>query len=183
MRKLAIKIKVKNAVDVLAPMKAGGKVFGEEYSQFDRVFVPRGHEEVYDDFIKVPQLLIRTNEIKQQISHVMILKRSISSDLTYFFQTQVMDYNQTAHIVNNMGYELYAEVPKKRRKIVVGSIIIYLDKIEGYDGWYLKLEKNLQDHESESTDEMWAILSSLDLQHAIRAPKYSEIVKKGRNGR
>ncbi len=175
MKKISIKLKIENSVKVLANMHMGGKEFSKEYSQFDRIFVPKNYRD-YDDFNKIPQLIIRTNTIDNKISNIMIMKRIVNKDVIYYYQTQIMDYNQTAHIINNMGYELYAEVPKKRRKMVSGSITAYLDEVDGY-GWFFKIEKTLKDDEPENTDELWDILTSLELKHAERAPRYSETIK------
>ncbi len=177
MRKLAIKLKIDSSVDISKALQDAGRKFGNEYQQFDRVFMPRGYQQAYPDPKLAPQLIIRTNTVAGQISHMMILKRPVNQNLTYFFQTQVMDYNQTAHIVNNMGYELLTEVPKKRRKLLIGSVVLYLDYIDDY-GWFLKIEKNLKNHESENADDLWDLLASFELKSAEEVGRYSEIIKK-----
>lgn len=176
MRKLAIKVKIKDSVAVSKALYDAGRKLGDEYQQFDRVFMPRGYQKVYPDPTVAPQLIIRTNTIAGQISHMMILKRPVNPHLTYFFQTQVMDYNQTAHIVNNMGYELHTEVPKRRRKLLIGSVVLYLDYIDGH-GWFLKIEKNLKNHESDSPDDLWSVLESLGVEQAEPVGRYSEVIK------
>ncbi len=175
MKKLSIKLKLESSVTALANMKLGGKVFGKEYSQFDRVFLPRDYKKHYKTIDQVPHLIIRTNSIGGQMSHLMILKRIVDQNLVHYYQTQIMDYNQTAHIVNNMGYELHTEVAKKRRKMVAGSIVAYLDYIDKY-GWFFKIEKNLKEHETEDINELWDILVSLELQHSEKASRYSQIL-------
>ena len=181
MRKLAIKVKLKNASGILKSMQDAGLSFGNEYQQFDRVFVPRGYEQAYPDPSLAPQLFIRTNTIQSEISHMMILKRPVNQYLTYFFQTQVMDYNQTAHIISNTGYELLVEIPKYRRKLLIGSVVLYLDRIDGY-GWFLKLEKNLKNHETDSTDDLWDLLTSFELTEIEEVGRYSEIIKGVKDG-
>lgn len=176
MRKLAIKVKIKDSVAVSKALYDAGRKLGDEYQQFDRVFMPRGYQKAYPDPSIAPQLTIRTNTIDGQISHMMILKRPVNPHLTYFFQTQVMDYNQTAHIVNNMGYELHTEVPKRRRKLLIGSIVIYLDHIDG-QGWFLKIEKNLKNHEPDNPDDLWSVLESLGITDAEPVGRYSELIK------
>ncbi|MDO4870798.1 MAG: hypothetical protein Q3996_01760 [Candidatus Saccharibacteria bacterium] len=177
MRKVSIKVQLKKSSEILKVMHDSGKIFSDEYQQFDRVFVPRGHEQFYPDAALIPQLLIRTNTIDKQISHTMILKRPVSKNMTYFFQTQIMDYNQTAHIINNMGYELTAEVAKNRRKLVIGSIIIYLDQIN--EKYYLKIEKNLRNDETDNVDELWDLLTSFNLTTVQEeVGRYSDIVSK-----
>lgn len=179
MRKMSIKLELDGVSEILKAMHDSGKSFSDEYQQFDRVFVPRGHEQFYPDRSLIPQLLIRTNTIGKQISHLMILKRPVTPNLTYFFQTQVMDYNQTAHIINNMGYELLAEVAKTRRKLVIGSIVIYLDRVN--EQYYLKIEKNLRNDEADDVNELWDLLTSFELK-TIKAEvgRYSDIVSKRR---
>ena len=176
MRKLAIKVKINDSVAISKALYDAGRKLGDEYQQFDRVFMPRGYQKAYSDPSVAPQLIIRTNTIAGQISHMMILKRPVNPNLTYFFQTQVMDYNQTAHIVSNMGYELHTEVPKRRRKLLIGSVVLYLDYIDGH-GWFLKIEKNLKNHETDNTDDLWKILESLGGQPVEAGGRYSEIIK------
>lgn len=176
MRKLAIKVKIKDSVAVSKALYDAGRKLGDEYQQFDRVFMPRGYQKAYPDPSIAPQLIIRTNTIGGQISHMMILKRPVNPHLTYFFQTQVMDYNQTAHIVNNMGYELHTEVPKRRRKLLIGSVVIYLDYLDG-QGWFLKIEKNLKNHEADNPDDLWSVLESLGVTDAEPVGRYSELIK------
>lgn len=177
MRKISIKVQLENYSEILKVLHASGKKLTDEYRQFDRVFVPRGHEQFYPDQSLIPQLLIRTSTVDKQDSHMMILKRPVTPYLTYFFQTQVMDYNQTAHIINNMGYELLAEVSKIRRKIVIGSIILYLDRID--DQYYLKIEKNLRNDEPDDVNELWDLLASFELKSIVgEVGRYSDLVKR-----
>ena len=171
MRKLAIKVKINDSVAISKALYDAGRKLGDEYQQFDRVFMPRGYQKTYPDPSVAPQLIIRTNTIAGQISHMMILKRPVNPNLT-----QVMDYNQTAHIVSNMGYELHTEVPKRRRKLLIGSVVLYLDYIDGH-GWFLKIEKNLKNHETDNTDDLWKILESLGVQQVEAVGRYSEIIK------
>ncbi len=178
MKKLSIKLKLADPASVLANLNLGGQLLGEEYAQFDRVFLPRNWQQHYQEMEQAPHLIIRTTTANNQNSHMMIMKRIISDEVVYYYQTQIMDYNQTAHIINNMGYELYNEISKKRRKMVSGSIVAYLDKISGIDGWFFKIEKNLKEHESENTDELWDIIVALNLQQAERAPRYNQITKR-----
>ncbi len=178
MKKLSIKLKLPDPAAIIANLKLGTNMLGDEYAQFDRVFLPRNWQDHYEDIDQAPHLLIRTTTANNQHSHMMIMKRIISDEVVYFYQTQIMDYNQTAHIINNMGYELYNEISKKRRKMVSGSIVAYLDKVDGVDGWFFKLEKNLKDHESENSDELWDVIIALKLQHAERAPRYNKIIKR-----
>ncbi len=175
MKKVSIKVKLEHPIQAIKPLKDAKKVFGGAYSQFDRVFLPRSYEKTYGSVENSPRLVIRTETIDKNPVHLMIFKRPVNNDVQFVFQTQVMDYNQTAHIINNMGYELYAEVPKTRKRLVAGSVKFYLDEIDGH-GTYLKLEQTLEDNEKPDVSGLWEILETLDLKDFAMAPKYSDMI-------
>lgn len=176
MKKVSIKIKLANQAEAIRPLKEANKAFGEPYNQFDRVFLPRSYDKTYGSAEGSPRLVIRTETIDKNPVHLMIFKRPIDKDVQYVFQTQVMDYNQTAHIINNMGYELYAEIPKTRRRLVSGSVKFFLDEIDGY-GTFLKLEQTLEVNEQPDVSGLWEIINTLGLNNSVIAPKYSDIIK------
>ena len=182
MKVVSVKVKLKYAADATVPLSEAGKKFGEEYNQFDRVFIPRGWEKVYQKIDIVPRLIIRTETINKKQTHLMMFKRPVDDNYQLVFQSQIMDYNQIANIVFQMGYELYAEVPKTRRKLVIGKVKFYLDEIDQY-GYYLKIEKTLDDNELANRDELWELVETLDLKQADTAERYSDIIKKGKNER
>lgn len=179
MKKVSIKVKLEHSIQAIKPLKDANKTFGESYSQFDRVFLPRSYDKTYGSVENSPRLVIRTETIDKKPVHLMIFKRPVDKDIQFVFQTQVMDYNQTAHIINNMGYELYAEVPKMRRRLVAGSVKFYLDEIDGY-GTFLKLEQTLEENEKSDVVGLWEILETLEIKEIEVAPRYSDLIVKGK---
>ena len=62
--------------------------------------------------------------------------------------TEVKDYTETAHILYQLGYELKAEVSRRRRELILGnSVRFFIDTVDGLPGNYAKIEADLREGE------------------------------------
>lgn len=180
MRQISIKVKLDSPIEAIKPLSEAGKRFEKSFSQFDRVFLPRGYQQAYGSAVNSPRLVMRTNtyDNTNDPTHLMILKRPIDANSNVLFQTQIMDYNQASHIVNQIGYELYAEASKQRQRLAVGSFTFYLDEILNH-GWFLKVDRIIEADQPASLEELFQILDSIDLRGARTAPRYSDLIVTG----
>ncbi len=180
MRQMSIKVRLESPIEAIKPLSEAGKRLDKPFSQFDRVFLPRGYQQAYGSAVNAPRLVMRTNtyDNANDPTHLLILKRPIDANSNLMFQSQIMDYNQASHIVNQIGYELYADVSKQRQRLAVGSFTFYLDQIVDH-GWFLKVDRIVEDGQYASMEELFQILDSIDLRSARTAPRYSDLIVTG----
>lgn len=181
MKKMIAKVKVDHLADITAPLLDSGRKLGQAYEEFDRIFVPHGYAEAYKTADRAPKLIIRTITKSRKQDHLLIMKRLVSKQTILFFQTPVLNYDQMAHIVNQIGYEFYGEVKKTRRQLVAGSITFIVDQIDE-DGWYLKVEKTVGPNDPSDLSEVNDVVSSLGIKSRPRAKEYVEILKEKNHG-
>lgn len=176
MRQVSIKVRLDTPIEAMLPLKQAGQRFEAPFKQFDRVFLPNNFASQGSDLTRIATLTIRTNQVDNQLpEHSLILKRPLNLSTTMIYKTPVIDYSQTAHIINYLGYELEAEVLKHRQRLIIGDVTFYLDEIAEH-GWFLKVERGLSD-QGYDTKDLMQILESLDLASAEVAPRYHQIVK------
>lgn len=180
MKKIAVKVKLPDSSKATLPLKQAGKRLGEEFQEFDRVFLPIGFQSTYGDAKKSPKLVIRTTTIRGKDTYQLIFKRLVGDQTILFFQTQIFDYAQMSHIVAHIGYEFYGQVDKRRQQILSGDTLISLDYLAGSKAdeprqYYLKVEQILADEAPVDLQALQAVLASLDLEHLSKAGEYIEI--------
>lgn len=180
MKLVIVKAKVDDKIKLMKNLQAAGHDFGNPIFQNDRVFLPRG----YQPSKNLPKLMIRTEIIdpKRKPWFQLIQKRHISAenvDLVHI--TPVLNYSETAHIVQQLGFELRAEIMRNRQKLQVEDTHFYLDDVEDL-GSYIKLERELKkgENESEVRAELWEILKVLGVDETANEPDTytSQILKK-----
>ena len=75
----------------------------------------------------------------------LLLKRHIEdSGIEIVYRSMVGDYTEIVGILQQMGFVLFSEVSRKRRKIELSETSrIYLDKVDGLPNAYLKIKLRL----------------------------------------
>lgn len=177
MKKIAIKVKLPDRGRATLPLKQAGKVLGEEFSEFDRVFLPLGYQQVYGDASRSPKLIIRAIKRGSKETHQLIFKRFIAEHTIVCYQTQIFDFAQLSHIITHIGYEFYGQVDKVRAQVLSGDILISLDTIDQHETYYLKIERIVPDDAPADVGELLGILHSLDLGDLLMTGEYVEIEK------
>lgn len=115
------------------------------------------HERVYlpSDFrpaMNYPRLVMRT-EVRatdQPAIYAMYLKRHIEdSGVDWVNYTEVKDYTEASGIIHQLGFRKAAEISRQRQELWLDdTTVIYVDKVEGLETYYLKIEAGIQEGES-----------------------------------
>ena len=117
--------------------------FSAIYWQHDRVYVPRG----YKSGMNLPRLIMRTEmkAVDKPPKYLLILRRHIEdSGVDIVEETNIKDYENTVNIILQLGFKPIGEVSRRRQDLKMGEgNYIYLDKIDGKNGYYAKIESNL----------------------------------------
>lgn len=161
MKTVIVKAKVKNKIDFIEKIQAAGHDFGRPIFQNDRMFLPRG----YEPDRKLPKMILRTEIIdpKRKPWYQLVQKRHIEAEnVDLIHHTGVLNYTETAHILQQLGFEMKVEVMRNRQKLQVEDTVFYLDEVEGL-GTYIKLEKNIEkgDNIEDVRNELWNVLEVL----------------------
>ncbi len=111
--------------------------------QHERVYVP--HD--YQPNMNFPRMVMRT-EVRttdQPAIYSMYLKRHIEdSGIDWVNFTEVKDYTEATGIIHQLGFRKVAEISRQRRQLWLDDhTVIYVDKVEGIEPYYLKIEADL----------------------------------------
>ena len=170
MKLVIVKAKITDKISFLKRMHVSGHDFGKVVFQNDRVFLPRG----YQPSRKLPKLMIRTEIIdpKRKPWYQLIQKRHLTDqNIDLVHMTPILDYTETAHIVQQLGFELRAEVVRNRQKLQVDDVTFYLDDVDEL-GTYVKLERELKKDEDieKIRRELWEVLKVLGVDKSNAEP-------------
>ena len=148
MKKVVVKMKLKSREEFENQLTAMGMDFGPVFWQHDRVYVPRN----FKRGAGYPRMMMRTEmkAVDRPPKYSLILKRHIEdSNVEVFDETKVADYTEAANIILQLGFRQVAEVSRRRQEIKMGDgTMMYLDKIEGVQNYYAKIEAELGEKES-----------------------------------
>ena len=147
MKKAIIKTKIHSRIGFFETLDSIGFNFEPDYWQHDRIFVPRN----YDRNKAYPRLSLRTVVRKDgETLYALVMRQHFTqNNLDVINRTLVGDYAEAAHILDSLGYEFKAEVSRRRSELAMGETVrIYVDKIDGLDGYYAKIETILDKNES-----------------------------------
>ena len=171
MKKVIVKAKIKNKVDFIKRITDTGYDCGRVVFQNDRVFLPRG----FQPSRNLPKLMIRTEIIdpKRKPWYQLIQKRHIDAEnVDLIHETPVLNYSETAHIVQQLGFEMKVEVLRNRQKLQVEDTTFFLDDVEGL-GTFIKLEREVK--KGDNTDvirqELWDVLEVLGIDRTADSPE------------
>ena len=170
MKLVIVKAKITDKIDVLKKISDTGHQFGKVVFQNDRIFLPRG----YQVSRNLPKMMIRTEIIdpKRKPWYQMIQKRHIDTEnLDLVHSTPVLNYTEAAHIVQQLGFELKAEVIRNRQKLQIEDTVIYLDDVDEL-GSYIKIEREAkkgQDIEK-VREELWDVLRVFGVDESQAEP-------------
>ena len=178
MKKVIVKMKVKSRDELEKRLDDMGMEFAPIYWQHDRVFVPRNYRRGGG----FPRLIMRTEmkAVDRPAKYSLILKRHIEdSNVEIVDETVVKDYTEAANIILQLSFKQIAEVSRRRQEIKMEEgTVLYLDKIEGLPGYYVKIETGLDKKESAGglRNEIIKTFESLDQKNEI-IQTYAELLE------
>lgn len=180
MKKLIVKSQLANLRKFEQQMAGMGMEFSPVIWQHERIYLP--HD--YRPEMNFPRLVMRTEVIatNQPAVYAMYLKRHIEdSGVDWVNYTQVKDYTEASGIIHQLGFRKVAEVSRQRRELALDEKIrLYLDKVEGLNEDFLKIEAELR--EGEAVDAMrydlFNVLKMLG-QTTFTMQPYFELVRDG----
>ena len=159
MREIEIKVRVHDAGQVLAALDKLGMKLGEPKKQHDVVYgelssPTGGHGGNW--------LRVRTENDSKVI---FTLKRSVTSELDSIEHEVTVDSaDEMTAIIGYLGYELYSDLTKTRRKAKHGDIEICFDEVPGL-GTFMEAEKLCaEDADNVAVEaELWQLFEQLGL--------------------
>ncbi len=148
MKKLIVKSQLADRAKFDAQLASIGMELSPVIWQHERVYLP--HD--YQPAMNFPRLVMRTEvrTTEQPAVYSMYLKRHIEdSGIDWVNFTEVKDYTEASGIVHQLGFRKVAEVSRQRQELWLDDrTVIYVDKVEGLDNYYLKIEAEISDDES-----------------------------------
>lgn len=179
MKKIIVKVHLGKSRDLFEQRLSDIEFdFSPVYWQHDRVYVPRG----YRKGMNFPRMIMRTEmkAVDRPPKYELILKRHIEdSGLDVVYATPVRDYMEAVGIIQQLGFKLIAEVSKKRQEIKMAEgTVLYLDKVEGMNGFFSKIETVVTEKDSVERlrEEVVSTFKSLDETKFVET-SYGEIGK------
>lgn len=177
MKKMIVKSKLENRKDFERRLAEIGQELTPTRWQHERIYVPRE----FQPGMNFPRMILRTEmqAVNRPPQYSLALKRHIEdSGLDYVFRTAVEDYMSATGIVHQLGFQKIAEVSRQRREVELDEkTVIYLDKVEGIDGDFIKIEAEMLEGElvSELRQDFYHTLSMLGLETVV-FQTYAEIL-------
>ncbi|MBR3319390.1 hypothetical protein IKG06_02695 [Candidatus Saccharibacteria bacterium] len=177
MKKIVVKMKLKSREEFENRLTALGMDFGAIYWQHDRVYVPRSFRRGGG----YPRLIMRTEmkAVDRPAKYSIVLKRHIEdSNIEIVDETKVLDYTEAVNIILQLGFKQIAEISRRRQDIKMGDgTTMYLDKIEGVQNYYAKIEAEMGEKDSAEMlrNEVMKTFESLDEKNEAQET-YSEIL-------
>ncbi|MEJ0073649.1 MAG: class IV adenylate cyclase [Candidatus Saccharibacteria bacterium] len=137
MREIEIKVRVKDSAGTLAALDKQGIQLGEPKKQHDVVYSRPG---AIDNDPGENWLRVRTENDTEVI---FTLKRSVTGELDSIEHETVVDSaDEITAIIGYLGYELFSDLTKIRRKARVGDIEICFDEVPKL-GTFFEAEKTM----------------------------------------
>lgn len=150
MKKVIVKVKLANHDRFKRKMDEIGMEFSPIYYTHDRVYVPRG----YKRGMNLPRLVMRTEvrAVDKPAKYSLILKRHIEdSDVDIVEDTPIKDYADMANIITQLGFKMQKEVARRRQECSLGDgVMMYIDNIEGINGYFGKIEVDMNEDDKVS---------------------------------
>jgi adenylate cyclase class 2 len=159
MREVEIKVRLNNLESLTPKLVNKGIKLSKPIKQHDVVY---GEPGAVDNHLNSNWLRIRTQDDKVIY---FTLKRSIVGHLDSIeHEVIVDDAVELENLIKALGFELYSDLTKIRRKAKIGNIEICVDEVPNL-GNFIEAEKMVsEDSEHEAVvSELWELLSSLGL--------------------
>lgn len=181
MKRVTVKVQVKDLGELETRMRDISLEFEPTLYQHDRVFVQRG----YKRGLNMPRLIMRTemSSVDKPAIYKLIFKRHIEdSGIEITDRSVVRDYTEIVNIIQQLGFVLVKEVSRRRKRVKLSEMSrIYLDKVDGLEFPYLKIETALEEKDKVS-EVMSDLKRTLKLFHLnkeeISQESYFEILQK-----
>ena len=109
----------------------------------------------------------------------LVLKRHIEdSNVEIVDETVVKDYTEAANIILQLGFRQVAEVSRRRQEIKMGEgTVMCLDKVEGVQSYYAKIEAELGEKESAEMQRKEILKTFESLNESNEMPQtYAELL-------
>lgn len=162
MREIEVKARVHDTTALIEKLTARGITLSSPLKQHDVVFARPG---AIDNDPSENWLRIRTQD---DTKHFFTLKRSVTGDLDSIeHETVVESEDETRSIIHYLGYELYSDLTKVRRKGVLDDLEICIDELPNL-GTFIELEKLAPDDAKASViqNNLWSILETLGINRS-----------------
>lgn len=177
MKKLIVKSALQDVPALEEQLALIDMKFSPEVWQHERIYVPRDFQPGQN----MPRLMLRTEVVapNQPANYYLLLKRHIEdSGVDWINVTPVGNYTETSGMIHQLGFRKMAEMSRQRRALWIDKqTVLYLDKIEGLDGHYLKLEAEIG--EQEAVEAVWRDLLNMLMmlgQESFTMQTYAELL-------
>lgn len=181
MKRVTVKVEVKDPQELERRMKEISLEFEPVIYQHDRVYTPRG----YKRGMNLPRFVMRTEmtAVDKPAVYKLILKRHIEdSGIEIVNRSVIRDYAEIVGMIQQIGFVLMSEVSRRRKRIKLSDTSrIYYDIVDGLKNSYLKIETGLDEGDKVS-DVMTDLKRTLKLfrlsDKEISQESYFEILQK-----
>lgn len=160
MREIEIKARVSSLDDLLTLLARRNVTVSKAVKQHDVVYSVPGQKDNAPGSI---WLRIRTED---NSTSIFTLKKQFEGGLDSIeHETAIQDSGELESIIELLGFELYSDLTKTRRKAKLGNIEICIDEVEGL-GTFIEAEKLVaQDANGDIVRlELWKELESLGVE-------------------
>ncbi len=178
MREVEVKARVRDAKKLLKSLEERGIKLGPAVKQHDVVYGAKNAKGGESDLV---WLRIRTENDQK---HIFTLKKSVVGHLDSIeHETEVSDPVALFEIFKAMGYELYSDITKLRRKAKDGNIELCYDELPSL-GAFIEAEKMFDedvDHEA-VVGELWLLLTSLGIDKQDEIHEGYDVLERRQRG-
>ncbi len=179
MREIEIKAKVTNLSKLLDTLASKHISLSKPVKQHDVVYSVPG---VKDNAPGSVWLRLRTeNDTKT----ILTLKKQHRGGLDSIeYETEVSDGAEMEKIISLLGFELYSDLIKVRRKAKIGDIEICVDDVRDL-GLFIEAEK-LSDEDTDGQavqDELWRLLEELEIFRSNEVFEGYDVLHRKRNNK
>lgn len=148
MKKLIVKSQLQDKVALDKQLANIGLELSPVIWQHERVYLP--HD--YRPAMNYPRLVMRTEvcATDKPAVYSMYLKRHIEdSGIDWINFTEVKDYTEASGMIHQLGFRKAAEISRQRQELWLDDkTVIYVDKVDGLNNYYIKLEAEVIEGES-----------------------------------
>lgn len=179
MREIEIKAKLHEPInEFIEKLEKKSILLGEKLLQHDVVYAQPGAE---DNVLGSNWLRIRT---ENERTIYFTLKKSVVGHLDSIEYEVIVDSAQELQsIITELGYELYSDLTKVRRKAKVGELEICVDQVDGL-GNFVEVEKLCSDDVDNKVvvAELWEFLDSFGVKRDNEVHEGYDVLERQKRG-